>query len=706
MLYNLRMDPSLSPFFHPTGVVIVGASSDPAKLGHSIARNMLQSGYPGLIAFVNPKGGELFGRPIYRRVAEVPDPVDLAVLIVPASATPAALTEVAARGIRAVIISSGGFREAGEQGARLESECLEIAHQTKLRLIGPNCIGLIDYHLPLDTSFVTLPPPPKGDLALLSQSGAVCGVIMDWAREQGIGFSRMLSLGNQADVTETDMLPGMAEDEKTRVISFYMESIRDGRRFVEEAGKAARRKPLIAMKVGRSLSGQRAAASHTGALAGAEQAYEAAFRRAGVLQAGSIEELFDWAVALADCPLPSPGGNRIAILTNAGGPGVIASDALETHQLRLAEFTPETLRGLGTLLPAAASLHNPVDILGGATCEMYAGCLRLLLVDPGVDAVLVILPPPPVDTAELDAEAMIPLILTCPKPVVVALMGGGMIRKAAELFRAARIPEYRFAERAVSALGALRRRAEFLAKAEECPRTWEDIDFQAAKNALREAQAGSFLPPEAAERLMAAYGIPTAAVKVARTESEAAEIAVQLGFPAVLKVSSPDIPHKSDMGGVLLNIQNAEEARVGFRTVTERARRSQAEARIEGVLVQRMVPGGQEVIVGARRDPQFGALMMFGSGGVEVEGLKDVAFALAPLLPSEADGLLERTWAGRKLAGFRSIPAADEEALKEVLQRLAQLAFDHPEIEEIEINPLLVLKRGTGVLAVDVRVKL
>jgi len=699
-------DPSLSPFFHPTGVVIVGASSDPAKLGHSIARNMLQSGYPGALHFVNPKGGELFGRPIYRRMAEVPDPVDLAVLIVPAAATPAALTEVAERGIRAAIISSGGFREAGEQGARLESECLEIAHQNNLRLIGPNCIGLIDYHLPLDTSFVTMPPPPKGDLALLSQSGAVCGLIMDWAGEQGIGFARMLSLGNQADVTETDMLPGIAEDEKTGVITFYVESIRDGRRFVEEAGKAARRKPLIAMKVGRSLSGQRAAASHTGALAGAEQAYEAAFRRAGVLQAGSIEEMFDWAVALADCPLPRPGGNRIAILTNAGGPGVIASDALEAHQLRLAEFTPETLRGLGALLPAAASLHNPVDILGGATCEMYAGCLGLLLGDPGVDAVLVIIPPPPVDTAELDAEAMIPLISACSKPVVVALMGGGMIRKAVELFRAARIPEYRFAERAVSALGALRRRAEFLAKAEQSPRTWEDIDFQAAKAALREALPGSFLAPEAADRLMAAYGIPTAPVKAARTESEAAEIAVQLGFPAVLKVSSPDILHKSDVGGVLLNIQNAEEARAGFRTVTERARSAKAEARIQGVLVQRMVPGGQEVIVGAKRDPQFGALMMFGSGGVEVEGLKDVAFALAPLLPSEADGLLERTWAGRKLAGFRSIPPADEEALKEVLQRLAQLAFDHPQIEEIEINPLRVLRPGEGVLAVDVRVRL
>jgi acetyltransferase len=704
MLYNLLMDPSLFPFFNPRGVVIVGASADPAKLGYFVARNMLRSGYAGSMAFVNLKGGELFGRPIYRTAAEVPDPVDLAVLIVPAPATPAALTEVAGRGIRAAIISSGGFREAGEEGARLESECLEIACKYNMRLIGPNCIGLIDLHLPIDTSFVTLPPPPKGDLALISQSGAVCGVIMDWAWEQGFGFARLLSLGNQADVTETDMLPGIVEDENTRAITFYIESIRDGRRFVEEAAKAVRRKPLVAMKVGRSLSGQRAAASHTGALAGAEAAYEAAFRRAGVLQAGTIEEMFDWAVALAACPLPR--GRRIAILTNAGGPGVIASDVLEANHLALAEFTPETLTGLRALLPSAASLTNPVDILGGATHEMYADCLRLLLADPGVDAVLVILPPPPVDTAELDAEAMIPLIQAASKPVVVALMGGVMIRKAAELFHLARIPEYRFAERAVSALAALARRAEFLGKAEEKPRTWEDIDLQAAQAALKEARPGAFLDPQTAERLMAAYNIPTAPVKLARTEVEAAEIAAGLGFPVVLKVASPDISHKSDVGGVLLNIRTPEEAREGFRTVTERARLAKPEARIDGVQVQRMVPEGQEVIIGAKRDPQFGPLMMFGSGGVEVEGLKDVAFALAPLLPSDAEGLLERTWAGRKLAGFRSIPPADVGAVKEVIQRLAQLAFDFPEIAEIEINPLRVLAPGEGAVAVDVRVKL
>ena len=698
------MEPSISPFFNPRGVVIVGASTDPAKLGHSIARNMLHSGYPGALHFVNLKGGKLFGRPMYHTVAEVPDPVDLAVLIVPAAAAPAALTDVAGRGICAAIISSGGFREASPEGALLEFECLEIARKYNIRMIGPNCIGLIDYHLPLDTSFISQPLPPKGDLALISQSGAVCGLIMDWARAQGIGFSRMLSLGNQADITETDMLPGVAEDEKTRVITFYIESIRTGRRFLEEAARAVRRKPLIAMKVGKFPSGQQAAASHTGALAGSESAYEAAFRRAGVLQAATIEEMFDWAVALADCPLPR--GRHIAILTNAGGPGVIASDALEANGLALAEFTSETRAGLAALLPSAASLHNPVDILGGATHEMYAGCLRLLLADPGVEAVLVILPPPPVDTAEMDAEAMIPIIQASSKPVVVALMGGEMIRKAADLFRLARIPEYRFAEGAVSALAALVRRAEFLARPEESFSTWTGIDPRAVQAALAGAQPGAFLDPQAADRLMAAYNIPTAPVKLARTEAEAAEIATGLGFPVVLKVASPDIPHKSDVGGVLLNVQTHAEVRSGFQAVIGRTRTAKPEARIQGVQVQRMLPGGQEVILGAKQDPQFGPLMMFGSGGVEVEGLKDVAFALAPLLPSDSAWLLQRTWAGRKLAGFRNIPPADTEAVKEILQRLAQLAIDLPEIAEIEINPLHVLAPGQGAVAVDVRVKM
>jgi len=696
------MDTSLLAFFHPRGVVIIGASSNPAKLGYGVARNLVNSGYDGAIHFVSQKTGNLFGRPIYTSLNEIPDPVDLAVLIVPAPGVLEALQACVRRSIRAVIIVSSGFREAGPEGETLEAEILRVARINKIRLIGPNCIGLLDTHLPLDTTFLPPPMPSAGDVAFISQSGAICAAIIDWARGQGFGFSLLISLGNQADVNETDMLSAVVEDEHTRVLTLYIESISDGQRFIAEANRVAQRKPILALKVGRFASGQRAAASHTGAMAGQDAAYEAAFRKAGVFRAATSEEMFDWASALACCPLPQ--GRRMAVLTNAGGPGVIAADALEIHGLSLAELGPETRQALASRLPPASGLHNPIDMLASASPEVYADCLRLLLVDPGVDGVLAILPPPPMYPAESVADALIPLIHASPKPVVVALMGEQLIQKAAMRLRAARVPEYRFPERAASALAVLAKRAEFLDKQTLKVSQTFRVSKTAVRAALVDAPSGRFLDPELVDCLMAAYGIPTAPVKLARTEAEAAKIASELGFPVVLKIASPDIPHKSDVGGVRLGIEAPEAAAEAFRTVIGRACLAKPDAKIEGVYIQHQLPDGQEVILGASRDTQFGALMMFGSGGVEVEGLKDVAFALAPLTPFEADDMLRRTWAGRKLAGFRSIARADGEAVKDVLLRLSQLVYDFPEIAEIEINPLRVLSRGA--VAVDVRVKL
>jgi acetyl coenzyme A synthetase (ADP forming)-like protein len=696
------MDTTLLAFFRPRGVVIVGTSSNPAKLGYGVARNLVNSGYDGAIHFVSQKTGNLFGRPIYTNLNEILDPVDLAVLIVPAPGVLEALKACARRGIRAVIIVSSGFREAGSEGAALEAEILRAARKSNVRLIGPNCIGLLDTHLPLDTTFLPPPMPTAGDVAFISQSGAICAAIIDWARGQGFGFSRLISLGNQADVNETDMLSAVAEDEHTRVLTLYIESVSDGQRFIEQASEVARRKPVVALKVGRFAAGQRAATSHTGALAGQDAAYEAAFRKAGVFRAATSEEMFDWASALACCPLPQ--GRRMAVLTNAGGPGVIAADALEIHGLQLAELIPETRAAIAALLPPAAGLHNPIDMLASASPEQFAACLRLLLDDPGVDGAMVILPHPPMYPAESVAGALIPLIHASPKPVVVALMGEQLIQKAAMRLRAARVPEYRFPERAASALAVLAKRAEFLDKQTLKVSQTFRVSKAAARAVLADAHSGHFLDPEPVDCLMAAYGIPTAPVNLARTEAEAAKIASELGFPVVLKIASPDIRHKSDVGGVLLNIQTPEEATTGFITVTGRARLAKPDAKIEGVYIQRQLPDGQEVILGAARDTQFGALMMFGSGGVEVEGLKDVAFALAPLTLSEAEDMLHRTWAGRKLGGFRSIARVDAEAVKDVLVRLSQLAHDFPEIAEIEINPLCVLAKGA--VAVDVRVNL
>ncbi len=700
---------TLIPFFSPKGVAVIGASHDPVKLGYGLARNLVESNYQGAIYFVNPRGGEMFGRTVYAYIQEAPNPLDLAVILIPAPGVPDALLQCARRGLRAAILCSGGFRETGPEGAALEAECLSIAQRYGMRLIGPNCIGLLDTHLPLDTTFLPPPGPPPGDVAFISHSGAICAAVIDWARGQGFGLSRLISLGNQPDVSETDVLAPTVADPFTRVITLYLESVSNGRRFVEEANRAARQKPIIALKVGRFGSGQRAAASHTGALAGQDNAYNAAFRRAGVIRAETSEEMFDWARALAWC-LP-PKGRAMAVLTNSGGPGVTAADALEGNGLQLAELTAETRQALAEILPPAASLHNPVDMLASATVEQYAECLRILLGDTNVNGVMVILPPPPMHSAGAVARALIPVVHTAQKPVIIALMGDRMIQEAVEHFRASHVPEYRFPERAASALAILAQRAEFLIRDQAAPVLFEDIDRQAVQSLLESclsdpACEGMVLPQETALSILEAYHIPTLPVRLASNAQEAIHLADELGYRVALKVDSPDIPHKSDVGGVILNLADPGAVAQGFDLILHNAHQARPQARLNGVQVQHMLPPGQETIVGAVQDAQFGALAMFGSGGLEVEGLRDVAFALAPMTQEEAAHLLDTTWAGKRLAGFRNIPPADRQAVMEILMRLGQLAGDFPQLAEMEINPLRVLETGQGAYAVDVRMRL
>ncbi len=690
---------SLLPFFSPRGVVVIGASTSPEKLGYGVARNLVQSGYAGAIHFVSQKQGELFGRPLYTDLSQVPDPVDLAILIVPPNATPKTIAECGERGIPAAIIVSAGFREVGAQGAALEQQCVEIAHARGVRLLGPNCIGTIDTHLPLDTTFLQPPMPAQGNIGFISHSGAFCAAIIDWARREGFGFSQVISLGNQADVNETDALAALANDEHTSVIVLYMESVSDGRRFVEVAHEVTRRKPVVALKVGRFEAGQKAAASHTGALAASDIAFDAAFEKAGILRADSAEQMFDWARALADCPLPRR--DRFAILTNAGGPGVIAADSLEQEGLHLAQLTESTLEALSAQLPPAANIHNPVDMLASASPDTYAACLKALLEDDNVDGALVILPPPPMFKAEDVAKKVVEILesdsllstsgkpLDSKKPVVVALMGSTLVKNAQPIFERSHIPTYPFPERAASALGALVKRAEFIDN-----RPWT-IDHE--RSSIIHGRWSN------SEELLVAYGIPTIPIKLACSAEEAVSIANELGYPVAMKIASPDILHKSDVGGVVLNIKDANSLQSAYAQMMEHIKAAKPEARIEGVHIQRQIPNGQEVIVGAVRDPQFGPLMMFGSGGVEVEGLKDVAFALAPLDQAEAEKLIRKTWAGRKLKGFRAIAPADEESVIAVLIKLSRLILENESIEEIEINPLRVLSKGA--VAVDVRVR-
>jgi acetyltransferase len=700
-------DPSLIPFFEPRGVVVIGVSADPAKLGYGIAQNLVTIGYPGAIHFVNPKGGRLFDRPVYTDVRDVPDPVDLAVILIPPGFVPDTLEACGARGIGAAVIASGGFRETGPEGAALEEECLAIARRREMRLMGPNCIGLLDTHLPLDTTFLPPPAPAAGEIAFISHSGAICAAVVDWSRGQGFGFSRLVSLGNQVDVTETDVLAAVAADPHTLVFTLYLESVSNGRRFVEIASQITPHKPIVAMKVGRTEAGKQAAASHTGALAGRDAAFDAALRRAGIQRAESAEEMFDWARALAanaelapHSALRTPhSAFRIAVLTNAGGPGVMAADAVEANGLALAELAEETQARLREALAPAASTANPVDMLASASPEQYAESLRLLLGDEGVDGIVVILPPPPMFSAGAVARQIIPLIQTAGKPVVVALMGHGLVQEALAFLRAVKIPTYTFPETAVSALAAVGRRWAVSSKqlaVDSEQFTVNSEQFVLVSSALSAAQ-DPWLPQEVLFDILEAYGIAAPAARIARSAAEAAAAAGEIGYPVAMKVAAAGLTHKSDIGGVRLNVQDADEVTAVFEELSPLAGEQGA------ILVQQMIGGGQEVIAGVTRDAQFGPLLMFGSGGVEVEGLEDVAFALAPLTESEARYLLRETWAGRKLAGYRNIPAADETAVIEVLTRLGQLAADFPQLAEIEINPLIVLEEGA--VAVDGRAR-
>ena len=697
----LQTDSPLDPFFAPQSIAVIGVSQNPAKLGYGIAKNLLHCGYQGAVHFVNPKGGTLFECPVYSAISDVPDPVDLAVLLIAAHLVPATLTACGERGIRAAIIASGGFREVGAEGAALEAECLHIAQDYDIRLLGPNCIGLIDTHLPLNTTFLPPPGPPPGEIAFISHSGAICAAIIDWAHGQGFGFSRIVSLGNQVDVTETDVLLPVAHDMHTKVLTLYLEGIDNGRFFIQSAQQITSHKPIIALKVGRSAAGQRAAASHTGALAGQEDAYNAAFRKAGVLRASTANEMFDWAKALAWCPLPA--GENVAVLTNAGGPGVIAADALEANGLKLAELETVTTKSLHELLSAAAGLNNPVDMLASASPTQYAESLRLLLGDDNVNSVLVILPAPPMFSAVSVADEIIPIIQVSEKPVVVALMGDLLTAEAQPVFRAARIPDYPFPEQAASALAALTQYAFFKRKKLTDSLQAMDVDKTAVQTILKKHASG-FLPQDSIQKILTAYAIPYPKTKLARSAQETVTSVQKVGFPVVMKIASPDIPHKSDMDGVVLGVEDVDTAVSTYNQLITRANTARPTAKILGVDIQQMVLPGQEMIAGIVQDPQFGPLLMFGSGGVEVEGLEDVAFALAPLTSEDVDYLLNSTWAGRKLSGYRNVAGVDKTAVVNLLIQLSQLALDFPQLTEIEINPLRAT--DNNVIALDVRIRL
>jgi acetyl coenzyme A synthetase (ADP forming)-like protein len=694
----------LDAFFNPQSVAVIGASRDPEKLGYSVLVNIQDGGYSGHLYPVNPKADEILGLKAYSSVLDIPDPVDLAVIVIPYRFVPPALEQCGQKGIPAVVVITAGFREAGREGLERERELIEIARKYHIRLIGPNCLGVIDTATPLNATFAA-GMPPDGPIAFMSQSGALGTAVLDMAMAGRIGFSKFASLGNKADVSEIDLLEAWGADPTSRVILIYVEGLPDGQKFINVARQVTRDKPVVAIKSGVTASGSRAVSSHTGSLAGSEAAYKAAFRQAGVIRATSMEALFDYARAFAYQPLLR--GDRIGIVTNAGGPGILATDALEHAGMQITHLSSETTDALADYLPGAASVGNPVDVLGDALGDRYERALRLVLDDPNVDGLIVIVTPQAMTEIEQTAHAVGRMAQESDKPVLGCFMGEERIAAGVDVLWQHGVPNYSFPERAAAALAAMsayrRERGRPIFKPQP-----SEVCIPVVRELFNRVRGEGRVSIGDAEAwtVLECYGFTVPQSRLAKTSEEAIEIAEEIGYPVVMKVASPDILHKTDVGGVKLDLRSAEDVRDAFDLIVYRAGRYVPDALIWGCQVQQMVQGGREVLVGMSRDPQFGPLVAFGLGGIYVEALKDVAFRVAPFSREEADEMIREIRSYRLLEGVRGEPPADHEAMVDGLLRISRLVTDFPEIVELDINPLMVFEEGRGAMAIDMRLVL
>ncbi|HEU5359902.1 MAG TPA: acetate--CoA ligase family protein [Candidatus Deferrimicrobiaceae bacterium] len=688
--------------FHPKSIAVVGASRRPEKVGHGVFANLLRAGFPGPIHAVNPRGGEILGRPVLPSIAEVPAPVDLGVFVVPPPDVIDGILRLAEKGMKAAIVISAGFKEVGGEGTDWEKALSEVAKKTAVRVLGPNCLGLIDTHARLNASFAA-GTPPAGAIAFFSQSGALCTAILDWAIGEGVGFSKFVSLGNQADLSESDVMEYLADDADTRVIMGYVESINDGIRFLRIAREVTAKKPVILVKAGTTATGARAASSHTGSLAGSDRAYAAAFRQGGILRAETVEDLFD--VALGFSMQPIPPGDRLLILTNAGGPGILAADTAETLGIRLAEIPPDLRSSLSRKLPPTASAGNPLDLVGDARADRYRFALSVIREAPTIDSVLVLLTPQAMTEPEATARSVVESLAGSGKTVFASFLGETSVVGARRILSSGGIPQYPVPERAVRSLSAMIRyrriRERVPARAEEMP----GIRREEAASAIRAALAAGrkTLGEEESRGILSAYGFLFPRHVLARTSAEAVRAFGEMGRSVAMKIVSPDILHKTDVGGVRLNLSDADAVAQAFVEITSSARRMVSSAWIEGVSVQEMVTGGRELIIGMNRDPQFGPLLMFGLGGIYVEVLKDVSFRVAPLSRPEAVEMVREIRSYPLLASFRGSAPADEGGIVDALLRISRLSLDFPEIQELDVNPIMVMPKGRGVRAIDCR---
>jgi acetyltransferase len=694
---------ALKRFFNPSSVAIVGASRTKGKVGYELLRSMLDAGYKGGIFPVNPNTDTIEGFKCYPDLVSIGQVPELVIISVPAKAVPAVLQQCAQVGTKAVIIITSGFKEVGKEGKELEERIVQIAKQGRIRVIGPNCLGVIVPANKLNASFGG-ELPAEGSIGYLSQSGALMAAILDMANASGIGFSKLVSIGNKADINELDIIKALAVDDETRVMAGYLESIVDGNAFVREAEQISQRKPILLMKSGGTSAGAKAASSHTGSLAGSDIAYECVFERAGIIRCNSIKQQFDYAQAFANQPLPA--GSRIALITNAGGAGIMAADAVEKQGLSFANLSSETKKKLAAKLPASANINNPVDILGDALADRYEFVLNAVLDDEGVDVVLVLLTPQAMTEPAATAEAMVRITSKkSAKPVLACFLGAGKIAEAVKILRKGKIPRYDSTEMAVSTIKVMTEYLRWRTRPKRVVKLFA-VNRRKVENIIERylRRKSREIGEEDSKEILEAYGFVTPKGSIATTAEQAANIAQQLGFPVVLKIWSPDILHKSDVSGVKLSLKSAAEVMDAFDLMMYRIPKQMPNANILGVLVQEMCGSGKEVILGVHRDPHFGPLMMFGMGGTMVEVLKDVSFYLAPLTAEEAKQMLIETRTYKILKGVRGEEAVDIDIIAEGLQRLSQLVTEFPQIQEMDINPYVVGRAGTTPIAVDARI--
>ena len=703
------MTKSIEFIMNPRSIAVVGATNRPGSVGLAVFRNILSAGFQGVLYPVNPKVKSVWSVKAYPRLADIPDEVDLAVIIVPAEVVYSILEEAGKKQVKGAIVISAGFKEVGGHGVEMENCVKEVVGKYDIRLVGPNCLGVINNNenVCMNASFATK-MPKAGNIAFISQSGALCTAVLDYAEGRDIGFSKFVSFGNKADINEVDLLHYLKDDPDTDVILMYLEDIAHGRAFLETAREITwqAHKPMLAIKSGRSAEGARAAASHTGSLAGSDSAYDALFHQSGILRVEGIDELFNRALAFAKQPIPK--GNRIAIVTNAGGPGIMATDAAIRHNLRMATLSEETKQKLKQELPPTASIQNPVDVIGDATHERYEDAIRHVLMDENVDGAIVILTPQAMTDVLKTAEIVPHVMKGINKPVLCSFMGIVDVSRGIQYLEKHGIPNYAFPEAAVRSMASMAFYAGLLSlDKRQVRRVAADRDTAGVVIKKKLADKDRYYMSEKeANEILQCYGFPVLKSVLLKDLSRLDEAADEFVFPVAMKVSSADIVHKFEAGGVRLKIKTKKEARKAFKDIIENTKRFKPSAKIDGVIMERMAKHGVEVILGAVRDPKFGPICMFGLGGTFVEAMKDVTFRLAPMWEISAEIMIQTIKAYSILKGVRGTPPCDIDGIKDCILRLSQMVTDHPEIAELDINPLIVYPEGKGCVVADSRILL